>query len=148
MATKKITWKTGNGSEAIITVKHVLSETVWSDGDSAIVSCDKIEVVCSIPSMGVTEYGTPCKSHNPAHIAAGAFATIGRVGFNESIYNDVMSAIAAFTSEKKHLHPQNAAQDGVTSATHIVMEIARQTKMTTTIIKDIEPSWPPKEIYL
>lgn len=95
--TKIIEWKMRNGHTATVTIEHVTSETVYADGYNVDVACDKVEVSYSVPAQNISGSGRPYKSTDPRYIAAGAYATLGRIGFSEEIYNKINAAISEFS---------------------------------------------------
>jgi hypothetical protein len=86
---KEITWTTGAGKKATVTVELKTKETLFSDGWNSEVSCCKMEILAEVEGMGCIGTGRPMKTGQAA-----APWKIGKLGLIPANAEKVFAAIA------------------------------------------------------
>ena len=72
---KEITWTTGAGKEARVTVALETERSIDADGHKVTVACCEINITAEIDGMGIVGTGRPQKANHPI-----AVAKIGNLG--------------------------------------------------------------------
>lgn len=85
---KEITWITGTGKEAKVTVALKLEKEIWID-QPATVACCEMDITAEIDGMGIVGSGRPQKADHPV-----AVAKIGKLGINADNLARINAAIA------------------------------------------------------
>jgi hypothetical protein len=85
---KEITWITGTGKEAKVTVALKLEKEIWID-QPATVACCEMDITAEIEGMGIVGSGRPQKADHPV-----AVAKIGKLGINADNLARINAAIA------------------------------------------------------
>lgn len=85
---REITWITGTGKEAKVTVALKLEKEIWID-QPATVACCEIDITAEIEGMGIVGSGRPQKADHPV-----AVAKIGKLGINADNLARINAAIA------------------------------------------------------
>lgn len=86
---KEITWITGTGKEAKVTVALKLEKEIWID-QPATVACCEMDITAEIEGMGFVGSGRPQKI-TPQQ---GCIARIGKLGINADNLARINAAIA------------------------------------------------------
>lgn len=84
---KEITWITGTGKEARVTVALKLEKEIWID-EPATVACCEMDITAEIEGMGFVGSGRPQKAAHPV-----AVAKIGKLGINADNLARINAAI-------------------------------------------------------
>jgi len=84
---KEITWITGTGKEARVTVALKLEKEIWID-EPATVACCEMDITAEIEDMGFVGSGRPQKAAHPV-----AVAKIGKLGINADNLARINAAI-------------------------------------------------------
>jgi hypothetical protein len=85
---REITWITGTGKEAKVTVALKLEKEIWID-QPATVACCEMDITAEIEGMGIVGSGRPQKADHPV-----AVAKIGKLGINADNLARINAAIA------------------------------------------------------
>lgn len=85
---KEITWITGTGKEAKVTVALKLEKEIWID-QPATVACCEMDITAEIEGMVIVGSGRPQKADHPV-----AVAKIGKLGINADNLARINAAIA------------------------------------------------------
>jgi hypothetical protein len=85
---REITWITGTGKEAKVTVALKLEKEIWID-QPATVACCEMDITAEIEGMGFVGSGRPQKADHPV-----AVAKIGKLGINADNLARINAAIA------------------------------------------------------
>lgn len=86
---KEITWITGTGKEAKVTVALKTERIIDADGDKVTVACCEMDITAEIEGMGIVGSGRPQKADHPV-----AVAKIGKLGINADNLARINAAIA------------------------------------------------------
>ena len=86
---KEITWTTGTGKEAKVTVALRTERIIDADGDKVTVACCEMDITAEIDGMGHVGSGLPQKADHPI-----AVAKIGKLGINADNLARINAAIA------------------------------------------------------
>ena len=89
---KVITWKTGTGQNAEVTVEFETRKNVNADGDRVSVNCAEIYVTATIDGK-IAGYDYPEMTKHPV-----AVAKIGSLGMTKENFDRVSAAISFFES--------------------------------------------------
>jgi len=85
---KEITWITGTGKEAKVTVALKLEKEIWIDEPSTVACCE-MEITAEIDGMGIVGSGRPQQADHPV-----AVAKIGKLGIGADNLARINGAIA------------------------------------------------------
>jgi len=86
---KEITWITGTGKEAKVTVSLETEKTLWADGDEITVKCCEIKITAEVEGMGPIGTGRPQSANHPQVVAK-----IGKLGIAAENLARINAAIA------------------------------------------------------
>ena len=86
---KEITWKTGAGKEAKVTVDLITSKVNYCDGDNVTVKCCDLVITAQVDGMGILGMGRP-----QSVSAKGISGAIGKLGMVKENLDRVNAAIA------------------------------------------------------
>lgn len=87
---REITWITGTGKEAKVTVALKTERIIDADGDKVTVACCEMDITAEIEGMGFVGSGRPQKI-TPQQ---GCIARIGKLGINADNLARINAAIA------------------------------------------------------
>lgn len=87
---REITWTTGTGKEAKVTVALKTEKTIWADGDNVTVACCEMDITAEVDGLGCIGTGRPMKI-TPQQ---GCIAKIGKLGISAENLNRINAAIA------------------------------------------------------
>lgn len=108
---REITWTTGTGKEAKITVALNLEKTIWADGDNVTVNCCEMDIIAEVDGLGCIGTGRPLKI-TPQQ---GCIAKIGKLGISAENLGRINAAIAEIEATPEwieKLRREEAAQKG------------------------------------
>lgn len=86
---KEITWTTGAGKEAKVTVELVTEKVTDADGDKITVKCCEMIITASVDGMGILGMGRPQRETKQ-----GVAGRIGKLGMVKENLDRVNAAIA------------------------------------------------------
>lgn len=90
---KEITWTTGAGKEAKVTVELVTEKVTDADGDKVTVKCCEIVITASVDGMGILGMGRP--QAETKQEVAGRIGKLGMVKANLDRVNAAITEIEA-----------------------------------------------------